>query len=100
MKTWIFSSLVVVLVFLMGTAYGLRIAKPPTFTDLTNPVQLSRLNEILEQLWNVTNGRFNFAVLTANPSSTDNGDVWIIESGSTHELRWKAGDTVYSVTGS
>lgn len=70
--------------------YAFRASKPPRFTKLDDPVQLTQLNNTLEDLWNITNGRFSFSIRTTD-GNVDNGDVWILESGSTHQLKWRAG---------
>jgi len=86
------------ILIISGTSYAFRASKPPVFTKLDDPVQLTNLNNTLEDLWNITNGRISIDI-RASDGNVDNGDIWIIDSGSTHQLRWRAGDVTYSVTG-
>lgn len=85
-------------VMLSSSVYAFRIGKPPRFTKLDDPVQLTQLNNVLEDLWLITNGRISLDTRTTD-GNVDNGDIWILESGSTHQLKWRAGGITYAVTG-
>ena len=67
--------ILVVVLLLSGTSYALRISKPPRFTKLDDPVQITQLNNTLEDLWNLTNGRFTINIVTTNPDGSLKGDV-------------------------
>ena len=43
--------------------------------------------------------RFNFPVLSATPTTKVAGDVWMLDSGVTHQLQWYTGSATYQVTG-
>ena len=81
------------------SGYSFRAPKPPTFTKLDDSNQLTQLNNFLEQIWNITNGRITTEVRSTDPTNIDNGDTWILESGSTHQFKWRAGGVTYAVTG-
>ncbi len=85
-------------IIISGNLYAFRTARPPTFTKLDDPVQLTQLNSFLQNIYDITNGRISLDTRESDGRS-DNGDVWILESGSTHQFKWKAGGIVYSVTG-
>lgn len=67
--------ILIILLFLSITSYGFRIGKPPRFTKLDDPVQITQLNNVLEDLWNITNGRYNINIVTTNPNGSFKGDV-------------------------
>ena len=96
----IFRGIIIGLILALSLeVYAFRTSSPPVLTDLTNPNQITQLNNFLEQIWNITNGRYTVEVRSADPTNIDNGDLWILESGSTHQLKWRAGGVTYAVTG-
>ena len=59
----------------ISTAFGFRTYKPPMLTDLADPIQIVQLNNSLENLWDITNGRYNINIVTTNPDGNTQGDV-------------------------
>ena len=55
-------------------SYAFRFSKPQRLTAFDNK-NLVLLNDILEQQWNVANGRFSLDIVTVNPDGATNGDV-------------------------
>ena len=55
--------------------YAYRTSRPIKFTDLTKPDQITQLNEIITELWNISNGKWNMNIVTVNPDGTTKGDV-------------------------
>ena len=98
MKYFIGIIIGVLLVVTVNT-YAFRTASPTVFTDLQDENQLVELNNLLDNLWQITNGRYTTEVRSADPTNIDDGDVWILESGATHQLKWRAGGVTYLVNG-
>lgn len=71
-----------------GVSYAYRIPKPQRITGFDQN-GLVTLNETLEQIWDVTNGRYVLNVVTSNPdgSLTGNvGEVILFNSSGTYYL--------------
>lgn len=81
--------------FLMGSvlvwalnSYAYRMPKPTKITEI-NETTLVYLNDVLEQLWNITNGRYNFSTTTTAPNGNlegKYGDAIIRNNSGTLEL--------------
>lgn len=61
-------------VLVSSVTYAYRIPKPQRITDFDQN-GLVILNETLEQLWDVTNGRFVINITTSNPDGSLKGNV-------------------------
>jgi len=71
-----------------GISYAYRTPKPQRITDF-NQNGLVILNENLEQLWNVTNGRYNLNITTNNPDGSlqgNGGDMVLFNNSGTYYL--------------
>jgi len=80
-----------------GVSYAYRAPKPQRITGFDQN-GLVILNETLEQLWDVTNGRYNLTLVTSNPDGTTKGnagDMVLLLSGGTYYLEVCAGGTVW-----
>ena len=56
-------------------AYSYRPPKPTKLTKLDETSQIVKLNEALESLWNVIDGRYSLNIVTVNPDGARKGDV-------------------------
>lgn len=85
-----------ILGFLMGSvliwtlnSYAYRMPKPTKITEI-NETTLVYLNEVLEQFWNITNGRYTFNIIeTTTPNGNlegKYGDAIIRNNAGTLEL--------------
>ena len=80
-----------------SVSYAYRIPKPQRITEF-NHNGLVILNESLEQLWDLTNGRYNLTLVTSNPDGVTKGnagDMVLLLSGGTYYLEVCAGGTVW-----
>ena len=78
--------LLIVLSFFVGNIYALRVAQPTKITAFDNNAIIV-LNNALEQIWNLSNGRFNLDVKTSVPTWTGKeGDIVAYYSGTTYKL--------------
>lgn len=82
-----------------SVGYALRLSTPPKINLPLTTDDITHLNNYLEDIFNLTNGRFSVNVVSTDPSSPRNGDIWILESGATHRLKWRAGGVTYFVNG-
>ena len=88
MKKFIFGFLIGSILFGVLNSYAYRMPKPTKITEL-NETSLVYLNEVLEQLWNITNGRFSLNISTTVPNGNlegKAGDVIIYNNAGTLEL--------------
>ena len=72
-----FSRIVVILGLIFLLASGVdayRMPKPNKITKFDEGT-LTQLNNALEQLWDITNGRYNLNIVTQNPDGNMNGNV-------------------------
>ncbi len=68
--------------------HAYRIPKPQRITDFDQN-GLVILNEVLEQLWDVTNGRYGLNTVTSNPDGTlsgKGGDMILYNASGTYYL--------------
>ncbi len=87
MKNIIFGFILGAILF-SGISYAYRIPKPQRITDFDQN-GLVALNETLEQLYDVTNGRYNLNTLTTNPDGSlkgNGGDVVLFNNSGTYYL--------------
>ena len=57
-----------------GVSHAYRTGKPVQIRGVS-PSDLVELNLTLEELWDITNGRYNLNITTTNPDGTEQGDV-------------------------
>lgn len=71
-----------------GISYAYRIPKPQRITAFDQN-GLVALNESLENLWDITNGRYSLNTITTNPDgnlSGKGGDIVLFNSSGTYYL--------------
>ena len=66
MRWWVWPMLILLLAS-ATTVRAMRSRKPPTFTNLQDPSQLTELNTILADMHDITNGRYTLEYITVNP---------------------------------
>ena len=71
MRRWF----VVFLLMIPTTVWAFRPAKPPVFTERKewSPNALAQLNQVLEDIWNTLNGRYEADRVTTNPDGSRQG---------------------------
>jgi len=60
--------------FLIKNAYATRIASPPIILEWDENTRIA-LNEYLNVLWEITNGRYTLDIVTTNPDGSATGEV-------------------------
>ena len=69
------------------TVDAFRALQPPTITEWT-PNSFADLNTFLNQLWNITNGRYSKEIVTTNPNGSrrgDPGDAILYNTGGNYQ---------------
>lgn len=87
-----------VLTLLCTSAWALRINRPPTLSDPIDAEQIRHLQKYVDDLWNLQNGEFNFDIVTTTKTNAANGSIWILQTGVTSQIQWKANDTIYTIS--
>lgn len=80
-----------------GISYAYRAPKPQRITGFDQN-GLVILNETLEQLWDVTNGRISINTTTTNPDGSltgNGGDMVLYNNAGTYYLEICIGGTVW-----
>ena len=75
-------------ILISGITYAYRIPKPQRITDFDQN-GLVILNETLENLWNLTNGRYSLNTITTNPDGTltgNGGDMILYNNSGAYYL--------------
>jgi hypothetical protein len=91
--------LVILLILLVPTSvYAFRISRPQTFSLPWDKTQVTQLNDYLESVWNLQNGEFNLDIVTSPKNNAFTGDVWLIKTGVTVAIQYKANDRVFTVS--
>ena len=70
-----------------STAYAYRAPRPHQMTMPWTDNQVVELNNILEDFWNITNGRVNLDIESTAPTvAGDEGDVKAFSDGTNYRL--------------
>ena len=87
------------IIFLLATnVYALRINKPPVLTEPITGDQITQLNRYLEDLWNISNGRFELDTVSTSKGNAKNGEIWILKTGLVGRIQYKTEGIVYTIT--
>lgn len=79
--------IVIILLLITTNAYALRIESPPEFTDLTDTNQLTQLNNFLNKLQTLVNGKINFDIVDTAPTWTgQEGDLVPYSNGGVYRI--------------
>jgi len=87
----------IVFIFCAVKLDAFRIARPLLLSHPLNQSQINQLNDTLENLWNLQNGEFNLDIVTTAKTNANNGDFWLIQTGSTVRMQIKANGQVYTL---
>jgi len=74
--------------------------KPDKITQV-NEQSIARLNTILEEMWDLTNGRYQLNIITSNPDGSirgNTGDMLLLNNSGTYYLEINVGGTVWRGT--
>ena len=89
---------VVLFLVLVFPVYALRATRPPSLKSPITQDQVSELNRYLEEMWNMQYGRYEADIVTTSKSSAKNGEIWLIQTGSTVRLQFKGADHVFTIS--
>jgi len=90
---------VLVIILLLATSVdAFRMSRPHTLSHPITEEQINQLNTALDDIFNLTNGRFNLDIVTTTKSSASEGDIWILNDAGTYKLEFFAGGAVRTIT--
>lgn len=95
MRNWFIGLFIITLAH---QVYAYRIPRPPILRLPLTQDQISKLNDTLEDIWNLQNGEFNLDIVTSSKTNAANGDIWILNDSGTYKLEFKAGGSVHTIT--
>ena len=90
--------LIFALMLITYTALAFRIPSPPTFTLPWDETQITQLNDFALDVWNLTQGEYNFDIVTTTKTNADNGDLWLISTPPTVYIQYKANNHIFTIT--
>lgn len=67
-------SIIIIITLFAIPVYAYRISKPDKITKI-DEASLAKLNIILENLWDLTNGRYTLNIVTSNPDGSAKGTI-------------------------
>ena len=89
---------IIILLVITGLlCLGFRAPKPPNFTKI-DETNIAQLNDVLEDYWNILNGRYTLNIVTANPDGSSRGnvgDMVLFNNSGTYYLEVNVGGTVW-----
>jgi len=98
MKVLKYTVIIFLLITWVSTSYAWRMSRPITLTHPLDERQVRNLNDILQDIWNLGNGRLNLDIVTTTKSNPDNGDVWIFDDSGIMKIQARIGGTTYTWT--
>ena len=75
-----------------------RSPRPPTLKIPLTEEQVSQLNKYLEDVENITNGRYEMDVVTTAKTKLKNGEMYILQTGTNSTIVYKSGGYQYNLT--
>ena len=73
-----------------------RVPRPPLLSLPLDQSQINQLNDYITDIWNLTNGEYNFDIETTTKTNASNGDIWLIQTGNIVRIQWKANGRVFT----
>lgn len=90
--------LIINIILLSTNVWALRINRPPSLSYPITQDEVSNLNRFLEDIYNIQQGRFEMDVTTLSKTNAKNGEFWVIDSGATVGIQFKAKGNIYTLT--
>ncbi len=91
-------STVIIVLLVATTVWGLRVPQPPRFEYPFTEEQVEELNDFIENMTNMQEGRVELDIVTTTKSNANNGEIWILNDSGTYKLEFKANDVVNTIT--
>lgn len=89
--------LFIAVLLIASNVYALRVSRPPKLTNPLDDGQVNQLNEYLEQIWYMQQGRHELDIVTTAKTNARNGEIWIIQTGAICRIQIKANNRVYTM---
>ena len=91
-------AVLIALLLLASAVDAFRMSRPPTLSYPIDEEQVDQLNSSLDDMFNLTNGKYNLDIVTTTKTNASNGDIWILNDSGTYKLEFKAGGSVKTIT--
>ncbi len=89
--------ILIIILLLATNAYSLRMGRPFTLKHPIDEEQISQLNKFLEEIWLMQNGRYEMDIVTTTKTSSNPGEVYIIQTGAISSIQWRANGRTYTI---
>lgn len=89
MMHWTMNKLLIALLIIVifsGTVNAFRMGKPAKLKYPIDEGQVAKLNNVLEVIWDITNGRYGIEAVSTVPATGLVGEMRVYHSGSTYRL--------------
>ena len=90
--------LILLFLFISVNAYAVRISRPITFRHPIDKDEVDEINNIFEQIFLMQEGRYEADIVSTTKTNAKNGELWLIATGSTVKIQFKAGGHVYTLS--
>jgi len=96
-KSFLIFVCIIGLLLIADNSIGLRISRPITLKHPLDERQVRELNNVIEEIFNMQEGRFEFDVAEAVKTNARNGEVWILKTGNVSRIQFKANDQIFTL---
>jgi len=90
--------IVLFVLFITATAHAVRIARPIQLTHPLDEKQINEVNNILEDVFNMQQGRYELDIVTTTKTNAKNGEMYFIQTGNTVRIHFKANNQIFTVS--
>lgn len=97
-KKFILAVVIILLLVTVENVKALRVARPAKLKYPLTEEQITDLNNTLEQLFDMQGGRYEADIETSTKSNANEGEIWLIKTGSTVYIQYKGNNRVYTLT--
>lgn len=88
--------IILVIALITTNVFALRTNRPIKLSFPIKEEEVNELNRFLENAWFIQNGRYELDVVTVPKTDARDGELWIIQTGITCRLQWKANGIVWT----
>jgi len=93
---WIYVSLILLL--LTSPSEARRISRPDTFKLPWSEEQVTNISNTLEDIFLMQKGRYEMDIVTTPKTDANNGEMWLLITGSTVYIQFKGADHIFTLT--
>jgi len=82
---------------IINEAVGLRVPRPITLKHPLDEKQVRELNNTLEQIFYMQEGRFEIDGVTTTKTNAKNGEIWILSTSPVARIQFKYNDQIFTI---